>query len=334
MDTRQLSRIDLNLLVALQVLLEEANVSKAADRLFITQSAMSKTLGRLRELFEDPLFTRSSHGMVATPRALELKEQLLELLQNIEGLVAPQEFDPSSFRGEFKIAVAEYVGMAVLPLLMEELQEEAPHARIVAISRVENQLEKLADGDLDLAIHMKFAHYTKDFILDEVGRLPPVLLMRKDHPLRRIHNPTIEQTFSYPRVRLYIPDLEELEVRQTGPLYNASPSMTGDIVFETSHMFSAIEVVKRTNCVLVGPPFITQHPQLGTGLVGVPVAMDVADYLHYVMVSHQRTENSLPHRWLREKIVAIAHRESGTKESGNPYADYRVAQHMTFIDED
>lgn len=76
MDTRTLARIDLNLLVALQVLLEERNVSKAAERLFITQSAMSKTLGRLRELFDDPLFTRSSHGMVPTPRALDIQKKL------------------------------------------------------------------------------------------------------------------------------------------------------------------------------------------------------------------------------------------------------------------
>ena len=71
METRELSRIDLNLLISLQVLLEEQNVSRAAERLFITQPAMSKTLARLREVFDDALFTRSSHGMRPTPRAPE-----------------------------------------------------------------------------------------------------------------------------------------------------------------------------------------------------------------------------------------------------------------------
>ena len=76
MDAKFLSRIDLNLLVALQILLEEQSVTKAADRLFITQPAMSKTLQRLRELFDDPLFIRSGRGLVPTPRAVELEKQL------------------------------------------------------------------------------------------------------------------------------------------------------------------------------------------------------------------------------------------------------------------
>ena len=87
MDTRELSRIDLNLLISLQVLLEERNVSRAAERLFITQPAMSKTLSRLRQVFDDPLFTRSSHGMQPTPRALEVAGDLSVILAEIGRLV-------------------------------------------------------------------------------------------------------------------------------------------------------------------------------------------------------------------------------------------------------
>lgn len=76
MDIRDLGRLDLNLLVALEALIEEGNVSRAAERLFITQSAMSKTLGRLRQLFDDPLFIRKGAGMVPTPRAEQLARQL------------------------------------------------------------------------------------------------------------------------------------------------------------------------------------------------------------------------------------------------------------------
>ena len=76
MDTRELAKIDLNLLIALQILLEEKNVSRAAERLFITQPAMRKTLSRLRQVFDDALFTRSGHGMQPTPRATELEKDL------------------------------------------------------------------------------------------------------------------------------------------------------------------------------------------------------------------------------------------------------------------
>ncbi|MCV6627227.1 MAG: LysR family transcriptional regulator, partial [Cellvibrionaceae bacterium] len=155
MDTRQLARIDLNLLVALQVLLEERNVSRAADRLFITQSAMSKTLGRLRELFDDPLFTRSSHGMVPTPKALELQPLLQKALGQVQALTTGSEFEPAAFEGEISIAVAEYVGVVLLPALMQILQAEAPLLRVRTLSRVERQLDELTDGGLDFAIHMR-----------------------------------------------------------------------------------------------------------------------------------------------------------------------------------
>ena len=99
MDTRRLSRMDLNLLVAFQVLLEEQNVSKAAERLFITQSAMSKTLSRLRELFDDHLFTRSAQGMVPTPRAIELHAELEKVLLMIDSLVGEGDMGPRKLSG-------------------------------------------------------------------------------------------------------------------------------------------------------------------------------------------------------------------------------------------
>src|SRR5210317_252909 len=117
MDTRELAKIDLNLLNSLQVLLEECNVSRAAERLFITQPAMSKTLSRLRALFDDPLFTRSSHGMQPTPRAQELAKDLTGILNEISDLVAGQSFDPASYRGEINLALSEYIGVALLPSL-------------------------------------------------------------------------------------------------------------------------------------------------------------------------------------------------------------------------
>jgi len=103
MNIHRLARTDLNLLVALQALLEEQNVSRAAERLYITQSAMSKTLSRLREMFDDPLFTRSSHGMVPSPLAIELHAQLEELLQRMDSLIGSHDLSPAHFKGRFRI---------------------------------------------------------------------------------------------------------------------------------------------------------------------------------------------------------------------------------------
>ena len=106
MNTQDLSKADLNLLISLQVLLEEKSVSRAAERLFITQPAMSKTLSRLRLLFNDPLFTRSSHGMRPTPRADELALDLTDILGGISHLFSGSRFDPATARDEVTIALS------------------------------------------------------------------------------------------------------------------------------------------------------------------------------------------------------------------------------------
>lgn len=339
MDTRTLGRIDLNLLVALQVLLEERNVSKAAERLFITQSAMSKTLGRLRELFDDPLFTRSSHGMVPTPRALDIQKKLAVVLHGVQELVLPQDFDPWTYRGEFKIAIPEYIGMAILPSLMEELQQEAPHIRIVAISRIENQLDRMARGDLDFAIHVKRTGYSSDFTVDPIASMPPVLLVRQGHPLRvsRRELKTLDDlrfvVENYPQVGWYVPDMDELDFMQHGlesPATDVRQVRAGEILFETSHMFSAIEVIKRTNCVLFGPPLITRHPLLGVGVASMRLPVREQYYFHYVLATHKRLESSPVHQWLRQKILDIVHRAESEKESGDPYSDYKVDRDLGF----
>jgi DNA-binding transcriptional LysR family regulator len=332
MDTRQLARIDLNLLVALQVLIEECNVSKAAERLYVTQSAMSKTLGRLRDLFDDPLFTRGSHGMIATPRALELQKQLNLLLQGVQTLVAPQEFDPGTFHGEMRIAIPEIIGMGILPPLMEELQREAPHLRIVAITRVEHQLDKLGSGELDIAVHIKHTNYSADFIVDQIASWPPVLMVRQGHPLRalpkKLEPKHFEKMMSYPLVRWYMPDMDESEMRRSPEFRRIAEAV--DVALETSHLFSAIEVVKRTNCILMGAPFITRHPQLGVGLATVSLPHDEKSMIHYVMATHKRVESSAPHQWVREKILEIISHLDDEEESGDPYQDYKLGRPKVF----
>ena len=323
MDTRQLARIDLNLLVALQVLLEERNVSKAAERLFVTQSAMSKTLGRLRDLLGDPLFTRTSHGMVPTPRAEGLQQSLAEVLQSIQGVVAPQEFDPMTFEGEFTIAVAEYLGVLVLPALMEILQHEAPHIRIKNVSRVEHQLDELAEGNLDLALHIERQHYGPDYKVESLGSMPPTLLARQGHPLR--DEPlSWESIVKYPQVSLYIPDVEELEFMRQDNIFSEYGSAVEE-VFETSHLFTALEVVRRTNSLMPGPPFLASHPQLSAGIMAFPLQLgEMGDLsINCLLVSHRRTDSSLPHQWLREKIIGIIESYKEEQESGDPYRDYQ-----------
>jgi DNA-binding transcriptional LysR family regulator len=306
MTTRELSKIDLNLLKALQVLLEEKNVSRAAERLFITQPAMSKTLSRLRDVFSDPLFTRSSHGMQPTPRALALGSDLATILQDIEQLVSGPDFDPGSYSGEITIALSEYIGVWLLPRLMARLRLLAPGLTLKSITRLENQLQELAEGNLDVAIHIRHSHYGDEFQCQTLGGNAPVILAREAHPLTG-QELDWEKFLQYPLIRLYISDQEELEVFQRQQLLaehiESQRKHTGG--FETSHLLTALEVLRQTDFLMPAPPFLLGNPTVSYKIQALNMPRDLDYRIEYMLVRHRRTEHSPLHNWLWQQLLEV-----------------------------
>lgn len=301
MDTRALAKIDLNLLISLQVLLEEQSVSRAAERLFITQPAMSKTLSRLRQVFDDPLFTRSSHGMQPTPRASELATSLDQILGDIKQLVAGPKFDPRSFNGEVTLALSEYIGVALLPELARRLQAQAPQLSIRVITRVENQLEELALGNLDFAIHIQQAHYSKDFRVHPLGGSPPAILTRENHPLCR-DEISWERLMEFPIIRLYVSDWEQLEIQQSSAAITPmTEHLQGSL--EISHLLTALEVLRHTDYFMPAPAYILQNKDATRGITALPVPTSGTFNINYTLVAHMRTANSALHDWLWQQIT-------------------------------
>lgn len=301
MDSRQLHKIDLNLLVALQALLEERNVSRAAQRLHITQPAMSKTLSRLREVFGDTLFTRSNRGMQPTPRARELEQALPAILADIGRLVSGSDFDPWAYTGEVVLALSEYVGMALLPPLIQRLHEQAPRLSIRTITRVENQLEQLAVGNLDFAIHIAQAHYPDEFRVRAIGGSPPAILVRRGHPLTH-GEVTWERLANYPVIRVYISDLDQAELVRSSETFNrVRHPQQGSL--ETSHLMTALEVLRNTDYFLPGPEYMLRNEAAAEGIVALPIP-EGGDYsMEYMLVMHERCAGSPLHQWLWQQIV-------------------------------
>lgn len=127
MHMNHIARVDLNLLVALDVLLKEENVSRAAARLGITQSAMSRSLARLRTMFDDELLVRTGRGMRTTRRADELASALPAALADLEALVtAGKAFDPATARRRFVVVAVDYAQVLLLAPLARRLEREAP----------------------------------------------------------------------------------------------------------------------------------------------------------------------------------------------------------------
>ena len=151
MDIRN---VDLNLLVALDALLAERSVSRAAVRLHLSQPAASALLARLRELFGDPLLLRSARGMLPTPRALELVGPVRQVLDEIDAIVQPRSaFDPASATHTFTLSASDYVEYALLPKLVDYLERNAPgvlmQVRPLDLPLVTKQMET---GEVDLCI--------------------------------------------------------------------------------------------------------------------------------------------------------------------------------------
>ena len=304
MDARELLKFDLNLLISLQVMLEERNVSRAAERLFITQPAMSKTLSRLRAVFDDPLFTRSSHGMQPTPRAQQLARHLETVLHDIQQLVTSNPFRPETYQGEITVALSEYIGIGVLPQLMARLQFMAPGLTLKSITRVEHQLDQLAAGTLDFAIHIRHRGYTDDFICHSLGGNPPVILAREAHPLTG-HQLTWDDISQYPIIRLYISDLEELEIFRSEETFGRMREEQRAGNFETSHLLTALEVLRNTDFLMPGPPFVLRNPTVGYKIQALPFPEEVTFHVEYMLVRHRRTEKSEVHNWLWQQILEV-----------------------------
>lgn len=126
-------RVDLNLLLVLHVLLEEGNVTRTAERLYLGQPAISGALSRLREAFGDPLFVRTPKGMRPTPRAVELGERFRPFLQMLHReLQGPPSFEPATSERIFHLGMSDALEMTLMPELLRRLSREAPGVRVIA----------------------------------------------------------------------------------------------------------------------------------------------------------------------------------------------------------
>lgn len=152
MSEIHLRQIDLNLLVVLDVLLQERSVSRAAERLHVTRSAVSHALGRLRELFGDELLVRDGRRMRPTLRAEGLAETLPRLLQQVtRTLEGPERFEPRSSRRVFRLGGPDFIA-SLLPHLLHDIGQKAPHVGVQLTPFSSSAVRELAEGRYDALV--------------------------------------------------------------------------------------------------------------------------------------------------------------------------------------
>jgi DNA-binding transcriptional LysR family regulator len=150
----KLRSIDLNLLIALDALLRERHVTRAAERLDASQSSMSVALAKLRDLFGDELLMRSPNGLTPTPRAEELWPRVKAAIDAMEQVFEPSPaFDPSTATENFRLIVIDYIDIILMPHVMRRLRQEAPLVTVQLMQPNPHHFgEKMAEGELDLAL--------------------------------------------------------------------------------------------------------------------------------------------------------------------------------------
>src|SRR6185503_4541426 len=185
----QLNRFDLNLLIALDALLRERNVTRAAERVFVSQPAMSAALHKLREYFNDPLLVRVGRELELTPRATSLMEPVREALLRIQVMLGTQPtFDPKTARREFTVIMSEEAVPGVLPELLRTLSTEAPELDLHIEMISPTALSRLEYGEADLCLCLESLHmfdlraYPENIRSTPLRPVKWVCAVSEDHP--------------------------------------------------------------------------------------------------------------------------------------------------------
>ncbi|MDR3399111.1 MAG: LysR family transcriptional regulator [Pandoraea sp.] len=293
-----LRRIDLNLLVTLDVLLVEQNVTRAAERLFMSQPAVSVHLAKLRDLLDDPLLLPGPRGMRPTARAEALREPLREALESLTRAVAPAApFEPANADLTWRIAATDYTESTIVLPLLRRLRADAPHTRVAAFDLTPSRLSRQAEqGVIDIAFHTtenapeglhRSALFTERYVL--VGR--------RGHPkLKR--RPTIKQFC----------DLEHAIVSQDGGGFHASTDdalallgMSRRVVLSVPHFLFLRSALAGTDLVAMAPErLVRDDPALQ--MMSPPV--DVPGF-EISMYWHERVHRDPAHRWLRDCLAGV-----------------------------
>ena len=248
MISRKMIRTDLNLLVALQILLEERNVTRAAERLSVSQPALSKTLQKLRDAFEDELFTRTAHGLIPTPRAEALAADLPALLETVERVLGNEAFSPDTFAGSFKLLLPPILSESLLPGLMADLSVQAPGVQIITAEVTPDYQDKLKKGEADYAAFVA-VETDRDIHAEPISAIAPRCYMRVNHPLAE-KEMTLQDFLAYPHLRLYLPGLTRENTSMVDDVLGQY-GVHRSIVLETTQFSSAVGVLTRTDALLV-----------------------------------------------------------------------------------
>lgn len=296
-----LKSVDLNLLVSFDALISERNVSRAAEKIGVTQSALSHALKRLRAMFGDPLLRRGPRGMEPTERAVMLREPVKAVLAEIQSIVSTRiVFDPATTRRTFKLSMSDAMNVEALPLIVRSLRKVAPNIDLlVTTSGPRDACTRVLNDEVEMAIGV-FPHIPPGITHRELYRDDLVCVADKNNPRLKRGRMDEKAYLASPHVTV-APNLDSgvqlddifsamglpRRVVATVPHYTAAPGLVRgtDLV---AHTRRRLVHVLRTSANLVVFP--------------IPAPFRVPELL-FEQIWHPRYERDAGHRWLRDLIL-------------------------------
>jgi DNA-binding transcriptional LysR family regulator len=294
--------LDLNLLTVLVAVFEHGSVSRAAQRLGMSQSAVSTALSRLRRAYGDPLFNRVGHGVEPTARMRAMIEPLREALARVAVTLASEKvFNPETTEQTFTFAMTDLGEMVFMPKILRHLREAAPRAVVRAVAASAAQIERgLESGEIDVAVGYFPDLREKSFLEKHLFFHHFVCLLRANHPI----------TASTLSIAQFL-KLEHAVVYGAGRTHEIferflrAKKIERRVALETPHFLSIPSIISQSDLVVTVPHavgvFVT-NVHMNIRIAQPPVRTPKIDLkLHW----HRNYQRDPKNRWLRELVAGL-----------------------------
>ncbi len=286
--------MDLNLLVAIDVLLDELHVSRAADKLSLSQSATSRILAKLRHMFDDPLLVRTSEGMVMTERAKQLKPQIKDSLDNLEKLFIGENFDAKTTTKHFHLRATSYVAQAYLPEVISRVNQEAPNCTISISNLSAKDLTERNDKEIDLVICGDGFYIPQNYKSRHLGTDEMVCIMSNDHPLAK-QQLTLANYTAYGHCQM---SLGVGHGAASIDRYLTDCKHNRHISLKLPHVMACMEMVGKSEFLYTNAANLAKKFLSTFNLTMKPLPFDYPD-LNYAIYWHPIHQQTPAHIWLR-----------------------------------
>ena len=308
---KNLNQIDLNLLVYLEVLLRERNVTQAANQLGLSQPAMSNGLRRLRALFDDPLLVRTSEGMTPTERALELEPLVKDILLGVDRAMQPAtEFEPRAAQMVVRIMASDYAESTLFPAVLTELRDNAPDITLDIMNPSDVSFLDVERGKVDLVIN-RFDQMPQSFHQITLWKDSFSCLLSPNHPI--LDDFSLESYLSADHIWVSKTGMgvgvgvDPSDVQRLGWVDSALAQLGEKrrIRVFTRHYQAAMTLAEQNDLIVTLPTRATWLKQNDPRVAIRQVPFDVPP-LELKMAWSPLLHSNAPHRWVRQFITRIA----------------------------